>query len=525
MYRVIIVDDEPLIRKGLRATIEWDELGLELSGEASNGSEAWEQILVIKPQIVITDIKMPVMDGLELIRKLRESGSNIKVIILSGYSDYMFLKEAITHGVESYLLKPIDNDELISILKSTIKSIEDEIVSKLQQREGVLALTNNTLNRLVTNSIGLQEYKEKCSLMNIALEGSKFVAATAMIEDGGSGTELDGDNSLRLFAVFNICEEIIGRNDLGLVFISSNGEIVFLLSDGKNGLADSLLDSIFTEILNSVRQYLKLSVFIGVGLRVEAIEELYKSYDAALKCLDYRIAVKDDAVIKYAEIDSGKISLQNIKIDFELLENFIRLEEKEKLLKYIDKCFEELSRQEKLSIDHIRSFVLQIVIYAIKAVGETGRDAARVAESLDFRYSELLGFKKLGEFKAWLETFSERVIDFLALNVNKKISIAVKSTLDYVNEHYFEDISLKLVADKIYMNASYLGQVFKKEMGESFTDYVNNYRIQRAKELLTTTNLKVYEISEKVGFADSHYFIKIFKKHTGVNPSDIKKIG
>ena len=166
MYRVIIADDEPVIRRGLRETIEWDALGLEIAGEAADGTEALELIREIRPEILITDIRMPEMDGIQLIREVRELEMNVKITILSGYSDYDYLKAAIRLGVDNYLLKPIDNDELIANLRNTVSEIEKEAAASLQIRQGTNLLRSNTLRRLVAGYISQEELREKADAGN-----------------------------------------------------------------------------------------------------------------------------------------------------------------------------------------------------------------------------------------------------------------------------------------------------------------------------------------------------------------------
>ena len=177
MYRVIIVDDEPVIRRGLRETIEWDALGLEVAGEAADGAEALKLIREIRPEILITDIRMPEMDGLELIREVKKLDFSIKITILSGYSDYDYLKAAIRLGVDNYLLKPIDNDELISNLKNAVSEIEKEAAISLQIRQGTVLLRSNTLRRLVTGHISPEELKEKAEFLHIPLDAEQYLCA------------------------------------------------------------------------------------------------------------------------------------------------------------------------------------------------------------------------------------------------------------------------------------------------------------------------------------------------------------
>lgn len=395
MYRVVIADDEPIIRKGLRETIDWESLGLEISGEAGNGIEALRLIKACKPQILITDIRMPEMDGIELIRDIRNLNADMKIIILSGYSDYAFLKEAIKLGVESYLLKPIDNDELISNLTDLVNSIEKEIFEITQIHQGVELLRSNTLNRLVTNGISPGEFEEKASFLDISLDTDNFLCAVCIAENIGNEI-FGGDERLAMLAVHNICAELAGG--AGMTFVDAKGRIVFLFSGrGPDNLRD-MADAVIDNAAKQIQEHLGISVLAGVGKAVSSVNDIRSSYDSAINCLDLNIA--------------GRLQ---------------------------------------------------------------GKGCA-----------------------------------------------VVNQAISYIEGHYSESLTLKHVAAVCYLNTSYLGQIFKKEMGESFTDYVNRYRIEKAKELLADPRLKIYEIAEKVGFTDYHYFLKIFKKIIGQNPTETR---
>lgn len=399
MYRVLIVDDEPVIRKGLRDTIEWDSLGLEISGEACDGAEALALIQANRPHILITDIRMPGMDGIQLVKAIRDLGMNIKIIILSGFSDYAFLKEAIRLGVESYLLKPIDNDELISNLIDAVNNIEKEILRATQMSQGMELLRSNTLNRLVTNAIGRGEFEEKAAFLDISLTGERYLCAVCMAEDGNGGIVGYGE-PLAALAIQNICGVL--AEGVGITFIDARNRVVLLFfGDGEEEMraaAAGVLE-------NAVKRALEkcgVPIVTSVGMIVSTPEDIWKSYASATDRFDH----------------------------------------------------------EKMAAE---------------------------ADQLEGKWSN-----------------------------------AVDRTLAYIVAHYHEALTLKQVAHICAINTSYLGQIFKKETGESFTNYVNKYRIEKAKELLSHSSLRVYEIAEKVGFTDYHYFLRIFKKITGVIPTETR---
>lgn len=399
MYRVCIVDDEPLICKGLRETIEWDSLGLEISGEAHNGSEAMTVIAATHPHILITDIRMLGMDGISLIKAIRKQDMNIRIIILSGFSDYIFLKEAIRLGVDGYLLKPIDTDELISNLINLVSVIEEEMLKSSQIYQGMELLRSNTLNRLVSNEISRSEFDEKSSFLDISMEADHYLCAVCVLEGESNGAEG--------FELHHIAEAFHNDSQLAdegkcLSFLDTKGRLVILFFLNDEVELINCANMVLERTICHMQENIGRSLVCRTGDIVHGREDIHRSYASALqRLLPNGLPDTDDP-----------------------LEN------------------------------HWKS--------------------------------------------------------------------VVNRTLDYVYAHYHEALSLNQIADLCDMNTSYLGQVFRKATGESFTSFVNRYRIQKAKELLANTNLKVYEVSERVGFTDYRYFLKIFKKVAGILPTETR---
>ena len=399
MYRVLIVDDEAIICKGLRSTIAWNSLGLEVCGEARNGNDALAMIQSMQPNILITDIRMPGMDGITLIKTIRERNIPIKIIILSGFSDYAFLKEAIRMGVDGYLLKPIDIDELISNLKDLVNTIENELLRSSQTYQGLELLRANTLNRLVANNISPREFQEKASFLEIPLEGERYLCAVCAIHRGHGGAPVYDEPSVK--SVLQIISGALARQN-GIVFLDGNHRAVVLLCGGSEDALRRAIAEVTETVTAQTRNRFDLQLACGRGIVVSDIAEIWKSYASAAERFRHQAENPDP------DSPDGK--------------------------------------------------------------GSTVVDRA----------------------------------------------------LSYIAEHYRETLSIKQLAGILDINPSYLGQVFKKSTGESFTNYVNQYRIGKAKDLLMSTNQKVYEVAQDVGFTDYHYFLVIFKKITGINPTDIR---
>lgn len=398
MYRVFIVDDEPLICKGLRETVEWDSLGLEISGEAHNGIEAMALIAATHPHILITDIRMPGMDGISLIKAIREHDLNTRIIILSGFSDYRFLKEAIRLGVDGYLLKPIDTDELISNLCNLVHVIEEEMLKSARMYQGMELLRTNTLNRLVSNEIGRSEFDEKAALLDLSLDAEHYLCAVCLPLGEADGAEGCADPKIALALQDDASLRNGGR---GIAFVDPKNRLTLLLYGKDEAALHTDAQTVLRRMTERAQAELGCALACAVGDSVGSREEIPLAYASAL-----------------GKLPSGR---------------------------------------------------------------------PQDADTMDTRWKSV-----------------------------------VNRTRAFVCEHYHEALSLKQIAGLCDINTSYLGQVFRKATGESFTNYVNRYRVERAKELLAQTTLKVYEVSERVGFTDYHYFLKIFKKVTGIVPTDTR---
>lgn len=392
MYRVLLVDDEPLIRKGLMATVDWELLGLEVVGEASNGREALECLEAVKPHLIITDIRMPIMNGIEFIEHIRENNDPVKIIILSGFSDYVYLKKAIEYNVDNYLLKPIDQGELLEILGSVVTGLETDYLNQLYQSKGKQALKITTMNRLVSGNITMKEFKEKRNTCDIHLTDEPCRLLICHENHGAPSTYWSHDIALKRFSIMNVCQDTVGEM-VCEVFIDAEGRTV-ILSNDTHGLPP-------------------LKAVIKANLKA------YLSIDAHVRVSD----------ICYLEDISG-----------------------------------------------VYGDILQTKAVADKEEGDEGNRGSSIAERV----------------------------------------------MAYGKAHYFEQLSLKQMAQLYDVNASYLGQLIKKAYGSSFTELINRYRIEEAVKYLKSSTMRVYEISEEVGYTNYQYFIKIFKKYTGKVPSDYR---
>ena len=517
MYRVIIVDDEPMIRRGLRETIEWDSLGLEVAGEAADGVEALRLVRAIRPEILITDIRMPGMDGLELIQEVRKLNYEVKITILSGYSDYSYLKTAIRLGVDNYLLKPIDNDELISNLKNAVGEIEREAVIDLQIRQGSELLRSNTLRRLVNGNISPEELREKAEFLKLSLYAESYVCAVCALS-----RQIPSDRREKLFRALmgDVADGAAG--DRLMPFIDADGNLALLAAcDGSPDDRIQLQRTLELVVTRAAREG-EPTLMIGVGQPAERLEDIPRAYQSAKESLEYGAFLKNSGVIWYDGVPEATLPVHAYdRIDLEKLKGFIRRGDPKGLKDYLDRELTAMTAEAAPSVNQVRNLLMHIAVRTTDCFREIYGGMNAFREPRDFDYAQLFTLRRFSDMRAWLFRLCDELFGRNESVLGRSASV-VGFAIAYINQHYREGVTLKQVAAECHINTSYLGQVFHKETGSAFTDYVNALRIAEARRLLNNPTLKVYEVAEQVGFTDYHYFLKIFKKVTGITPSDVR---
>lgn len=293
MYKILIVDDEPLILEGMQYVIDWEEHGAEIVARASNGEEALAILEQDTIHIVITDIKMPGMDGLQLIERAKSRGMNLKFIVLSGYDEFELVKKAVVHGVENYLLKPLEEEELSSTLLNTIDKLEHELHLSIQNRQNYSIVKENILYRWVNGHIGNDELLSRAEFLNIDLDFDRYMAGHVHIASRQISSEApeaaDGETKRGplSFAVLNVCAETVGGYGNCMLFSSLNGDPILLFAwNGEDTLEQKRLAKLLEACAMNVKTYLKLDIAISLGSTVHDYRSVHLSYREACRTKD-----------------------------------------------------------------------------------------------------------------------------------------------------------------------------------------------------------------------------------------------
>ena len=511
MIQVIIVDDEPLIRDGLRRLIDWGKFGMEVGAAFPNGAVALEYISREHVDLAIVDIKMPIMDGIRLMQECQAGNHPCRFIVLSGYSDFEYVKQAARLGIENYLLKPVDSQELSQTLLQVMRKIDAQQEQQDIVEEGIRILCNNVLYRLLLGEITYEELWERKEYLNISLEEGSYQVAILKLLPKNAG---DGAGVKRSLAqIIRFLEEKSGS----IPVTDYSGRMLFLLFCG--GMSDKkAMQADLENIMRYISATSPFHVLASVGLPAAGIEQVHDSYTSALSLINAadqscrhsvywaeEKAVSEAALFPHIEFD--QLILLNEKLAYKNEAEIRRI------------VGDMLHGNRAIPLNGLQTLAFLVVskIYSyMKAYGTVSDvDMVHVEQRLNEAYS----LSDYDSIRIWVP----QIIDFLFFlekNKGQGGTANIKIILEYLHENYNRGINLKTIAEVFHINVLYLGRILKLETGRSFTDYINHLRIEEACNLLRNTDFSARQISERVGYNNDKYFNTQFKKYVGITPHE-----
>lgn len=542
MYKLLIVDDEAEVVEGLAELSEWKDYHISEILCAYNGKEAIDCIERYEPDIVLTDISMPYMDGLALAQWIKKHYPLIKVIIISGYDDFHYAKQAIVLHVEEYILKPFSNSQCIEVVKRVIDKIEEERQAyiNLQQLKVHYHVTlpiirEKFLSSLISRQMTASSLTHKAEKYNVDLDGVGYTIAVLSIEHHDPinppahiQSLVDSDDlDLKLFAVSNIATEMWKQTFCGEVFIHQ--EEVILLGINKDLQKDEFIEQArlqLKQLIKTVKKYLKIEATISIGRYIHEVSELKQAYESALNGLDYRKILEYTQLICIDDLERKVPSKLVFDENSEqLLIRTIKLGQKDELILLLNQLIDEAIKKDANASEQSQ-YVLDIVI-AMQRFIKTLDD--EVVKQLKYRSGLIQHYQKLQSLedtKKWLNEVCCHVQEQIA-NMRQHTSMRlIQQALTYTNENYADsDLSVQKISQYFHLSAGYFSAVFKKSTGMSYGNYLLKYRMELAQEWLRTTDLKAFEIAERLGYADPNYFSLTFKKYTGMSAKEFRAKG
>ncbi|TFE25569.1 response regulator transcription factor [Cohnella luojiensis] len=502
MYKVLLVDDEPFISEGLSDAVDWSAFGLEIVGSAEDGEEALERLRQVPADILITDISMPVMDGLELIRQARSFLPHLKVIILSGFNEFGYLKEGMRLGIENYLLKPIRFEELEATLVGTVDKLNAGKPERVFGKDEIGILRDNVMTRWISGRIAPPELAERTALLGIDL--TKPYAAIAIIRLSDDSGE-----------AYEAAERLLERAGEFLRFHDADGSmvIVFCMDDAEHGKGIAV-----KALGNLAKAWESRNSRIRIALgSVQPMAETGKSYEQARKAQQYFLVMPDLHFVDYGQLPSASPSFPKDLLDWETYAKSIMAKDKAELLGRIGSDFAAIRAAEGMNPARTKSAAVELIIRMKMEADKLNR--ADSTEAYKDALDKAMAAATLEGVEDAVKEVSLYAIDSFS---GEDMSPVIKQVLRYIQEHYAEALTLKTLGQQYHIHPNYLGQLFHKQTGDTFADYINKFRIDKAKALLIDSRLKVNEIAKQVGYWEIGYFYKQFKKHVGIVPSEYK---
>lgn len=526
LLKLLIVDDEFHVRNILKNSIDWTEIGYEIVGEASCAQEALQLVDENVPDVIFTDICMPFIDGIELSEMIFEKDPTIKIVVLTGFDEFEYAQRSIKVGIADFLLKPINDSEIIKVALDIKRKIEAERNHqneherlKKHVEENLPFLRERTLNELIQTHGYNESIANRLKFFNLDLQNHLAQIAVIDLYPAEDNEQNEEDRLyLKIMGVETVQQYF--RNDSSVfVFLDLKQRIIVLNNEETVELA-VCMDAIKAMLINR----LKCFATIGIGNRYNTLSRLNLSYREACNALDYHIVAGKNQVIKYSDINMSEVeraAIQNEQID--ALNFFLKTGLKQKAGQLLDDIFNEYSSCH-INLASIRAMASTVVATALNVISEHDINISDILGKNTQPFDKIFLLDTLPEIKSYLENMLFATAEIIQNAQNKKVNQVVNRIKEYMQENIADyDLSLAKTAKEFYLNMSYLSRVFKQETGQTFIEYLTMLRMELAIKLLRETDKKAYQVSESVGIIDPHYFGTCFKKYTGVSVNDFKK--
>lgn len=513
MIKLLIVDDETTTRKGLKECISWHTIGVDCVEEAEDGAKALEVSLSFHPDIVLTDVKMPRMNGIELARNLKEIFPRCKFVFLSGYSDKEYLLSAIHLQAINYVEKPVDLTEVSEVIKKTVALIKEEQKKQEIEKENLCLEIIKHKSSPETLHKRLQEFN--C----LPKEGTLMVCVLVrLIPSGRQGPANLHDIKPSLFEV--LLNQSLKSQLCCLCALKDEDYLIVTLfgSTLNNQTVQHYLGSIKEEILKIFHPNAHLSA--GVGKIVSSPERLSDSYQTAFLALQRMFFKGYNQIISYQDQASEVFDFE--KHDSEPFMKAILAGNKNQTVFFIKSVANELRHCPNTLINNIKNYFFNLLVTLSKLSEDRGVQLIQLSNKEEFFWDVISKSETLSDIEDYL---IEKIdVYFSSLDEKEKRNSIVFNITKYIHENYHQlNLSIKSLSDYAFLTPNYLCLLFKKEVGKTINQYITEIRMEKAKELLKNRKVKLYEVSQNVGFSDANYFAKLFKKMEGLNPSEYRE--
>lgn len=527
----MVVDDEMVIRNGISSMVDWGKWGIEIVGEAANGREALKMALLLRPDIVFTDIKMPIVDGISFAKELSEKYPGIYIVFLTGYSDFEYTKQAIQIGAADYLLKPICMDDLEKLIKRLKERIASDYDKKVKQLETYQMLASNMpilrglcYENLMTGKMSAKEFIKEAERLSIPIPIGETAAIFIDIDDYEQIEKVKSNQTIIRYSVLNIAEEIFAHVGTAVLGYLSNDSTLLGSIDLKNSTMGMLVDAC-QQLQFYLWRFSYFTVTISIGCIVQSGEKMRESLCEANKALKQKFFIGKNQII-FEEQSGESRTEQTILVsntDENTLKEILSVGNYQNSLIKLEQILNRYLNNEAYTERAIRQFAFYLIWLVKRTLLDMRMDEKEIFGNDSNILEEIDSFKTVGELRLFIKNVYSKI--FAILESQRTYKKMVRQCIDYIRSHFGENIHVADMANLLHVTPNYFSKIFKQETGENFTEWLNKYRIEQAKEMLiAASDDKIYEIAGKTGFSDYKYFSYVFKKQTGYTPGTFRQL-
>lgn len=534
MFNLLIVDDESAVVNGLAYDIDWSDLDIGERFRAFNGTQALEHLRKNRIDIVISDIRMPEIDGLELAAIIKKQWPNSKVIFMSGYNEFEYAQKAVELGIYGYILKPASDDEIKETVKKAIDEIEKELmdleaVTRVEKQllETAPLLLERYLNAYIVQgrTEALKEIKQWMPEYLPGKTDSNAFLILIRVDEAGHDNKQDGIYEV---VIQNLIKKILLKDEHGLIFQDPEGNhVVLIQKKDENELGE------FHQYIQGTAETFQLSVHRSTGCIISIFcgeliptDSLHEAYNKIISLMRRSFRLYSGVIIgsqvPILRHNSNRLLSLPVIPAFSLL---LETLQKDKCLMRIDEIFKEVEQNEGTAYETLLEVYFMVCSAILQDSNKRGIPIVKWAGEEEERYfSSFENLKSLENLKGWCRRSIEKYI-LCALSLEKgHTRHLVEEAKKFIIENLYEDISLSDIAVRLFVHPNYLCRIFKEDEGINITDYTTKLRIERAKKLLKETDMKVYEVAEELGYLSVAHFNRTFKRETGMTPKDYQVI-
>ncbi len=520
----MIVDDEESIREGMARSIPWQEWGFEVVALCENGEETMEKIRQTMPHVVLSDIRMPKMDGVELMSTLNAQYPQIKVVILSGYSDFEYLNMSIKNRVTEYLLKPTDIDEFEEVFYRLRTALDKEQQQRQQQMHQQKLLFLNSLDKLLRGNLSTQESTE---LAQTAGEYNVWPENSAVLVLSPDEISCEKQALLDVQSqIVEICCSCEGAFGKVLFFVNSEGNIVGIC--GTSSEEDLDYQSIFdfvAQLQKTVSQQLQTTISVGISELCTELQMLARAYEQAKCCARQNIFCGKESIFRYSQLEQ-EIPDKDVYFHTQMLEKALISHDHAEIARDIQRVFSIFDRYPLKEYRYIDQLCLSCLLELSRWALQYNVRMEKMLQKAGIAYSDIYNCNTLTAKAEFMDVVLKRLADALEKQrvCNKKSNSVAHQVRQLVDAEFGSNLmSLEYVAGKVNKSTAYISKVFKNELNCNFSDYITRLRMEHAATLLSgTDNPKIYEIAQECGYADVSNFIKVFRKYHNESPNEYR---